>query len=116
MRKHLTNSAVTMVCIALFLIYAIFLTAYIPPGTLRVAVTVALLVVLGALSAPSMSGSLAAKILFLIAVPVVHIIYEGIDPAKPSLNIVVGLVEFVCISIGATAGHIANRKLRPSVH
>ena len=116
MRNPLMNLVVAVGCTALFLIYAVFLTEYISPGTPRIAVTVALLLVLGALSAAIMNGGLLVKVLFLIAVPAAHIIYEGIDPAKPSLNLLVGVIELVCIWVGAAVGHLASRRLRGQVH
>jgi hypothetical protein len=57
-----------------------------------------------------MKGGFLQKLAFVIAVPVVHIIYEGFDPAKPTLNLLVGLIELACIWLGVGIAHLISRK------
>jgi hypothetical protein len=50
---------------------------------------------IGALSGYVLSGALITKLLFLLAVPAVHIVVFGGDPAKPGLENLLALVEAV---------------------
>jgi len=111
MNIRLRNTLAVAVCAAIFLIYIVLVAPYIAPGTSRIISTVGVLVVLGFLTAPAISGSLLVKLLVLVFVPVVHIVYEGVDPAKPTLNLLVGLIELACIWLGAGLGHLVRRNI-----
>jgi hypothetical protein len=85
-------------------------------GITRPAITAVLLVAIGFCSAAVMTGPLSAKLLLLLIVPTIHIVYEGLDPAKPALTVIVGFVELLCIWIGAALGHLVALKLRKSTN
>jgi hypothetical protein len=108
MSRSLSDWVVAVICVVIFMVYIIFVTNYLPLGVPRAIITATLLVVLGFLSAVVMTGRLWLKLLLILAVPVVHIAYEGIDPVKPSLNLVVGVVELMCLWIGVTIGHFVR--------
>jgi len=110
MHERLLNVLVVAACAAVFLIYIAFVTSHIAPGISRIVTTISVLVALGLLSGLSMRGGLLAKLGFLIVVPILHIAYEGIDPAKPTLNLLVGAIELGCIWLGAAVGHLVRRR------
>jgi hypothetical protein len=116
MRERPLNALTLLACTAGFLIYILLITNFIAPGGPRIAITVIVLASLGFSASMLMRGPLLAKLGMLIVVPVIHIAYEGLDPAKPTLNLLVGAVELGCIWIGAVLGHLVRRKEFPSTN
>lgn len=114
MRDRSLNALTLLACTVGFLIYILFVTKFIAPGGPRIATTVLVLAGLGFSSSILMRGHLLPKLGLLVVVPVIHVAYEGLDPAKPTLNLLVGTVELGCIWIGAVLGHFVRRKNLPT--
>src|SRR6267378_3258734 len=101
MNRWVTNCLIAAGCSVVFLIYIVFIAGYMPLGISRMIITAALLVFLGVLSGCIMIGALPVKLIPLLLLPVIHIAYEGIDPAKPILSYLFGAVEVLCLWLGA---------------
>jgi hypothetical protein len=110
MSHRTLNASVIVLSTAGFLTYIGFVTGFIAPGVPRIATTITVLVVLGFASGALMKAQLLPKLGLLAVVPVLHILYEGIDPAKPTLNILVGVIELGCIWFGGLLGHLVYRR------
>lgn len=110
------NAIVAAVSVIVFMAYVVLVMALLPMGIARAIITVAVLLCVGLCSAAVMSGPLKAKLLFLLAIPIIHIAYEGLDPAKPALTVIVGVVELLCLWIGAGLGHLVPFRHRRSTN
>lgn len=110
------NAVVAALGAVAFMVYIVFVVAVLPMGLARPTITAVLLLVVGFCSAAVMTGPLNAKLLLLLIVPLIHIVYEGLDPAKPALTVIVGVVELLCLWIGAALGHLVTLKFRKSTN
>ena len=69
-------------------------------------------IALGFLSGYLLRGLLVLKLVALALVPITHVLVFGSDPAKPGLENVVALAEYVPICLGCVWGHLMLRKKR----
>lgn len=67
-------------------------------------------IALGFLSGYLLRGVLFLKLVALAIVPIAHALLFGSDPAKPGLEYMVALAEYVPICIGCIAGHLVLRR------
>ena len=65
---------------------------------------------LGFLSGHLLRGALVLKLVALAIVPIAHVLVFGSDPAKPGLENVVALLEYVPMGLGCIGGHIVLRR------
>jgi hypothetical protein len=114
-REVLLSACAASACALLFLTYAEYVAPeFIAAGTTRVAVSVAVLLVLGFLAGFCVDGNLGMKLAFLVVVPSAHWLYAGDDSAKPFLTYLIAGIEIVCLWLGATIGHYIRHR-NPSI-
>jgi hypothetical protein len=58
-------------------------------------------------------GRLVAKLVLLVAIPVVHVLVFGGDPAKPGLENLLGALELVPLFVGCTLVHLLHVSRKP---
>jgi len=109
----LRNTIVTIGLMALSTIYLWVVAAFVPD---RYALIVNFIIVpglIGALAAYLLSGTLMAKLLFSLAIPVIHVAVFGGDPAKPGLENLLALVELVPLYVGCIVVHLLLSRRQP---
>jgi hypothetical protein len=92
------------------LAYLAFLTQHLPMGILRLMFSVAVLLLLGLTAGATMKSELGAKLGLILLVPAIHFAYDGIDPAKASLSVLMYVIEAAVLWVGISVTHFLRRR------
>lgn len=92
------------------LAYVMLMAEHIPGGLVRLFVSLGFVLILGILAGATMKSSFGRKAGFILIVPAVHLLYDGIDPAKAALSVLWYLAEALLLWIGLLITHLILTK------
>jgi hypothetical protein len=86
--------------------YSAFLVHHLPMGITRLLISLGLVLLIGFVAGALMRGSLSARVAVIVIIPLAHVLYEGIDGAKPTISVIWYAAELVLLCIGLLVARV----------
>ena len=99
----------TAMLVVLSLVYFSFIGIYVPDKYALQTNFILVPILFGAAAYFVLRVKLATKLMLISLIPVSHILYLGGDPAKPGLENMLGVVEYVFLAAGIIGAACAMR-------
>ena len=112
LRSVFINVASLLLLLSLSMAYVSFIADRNPPELALILNLILVPMMLGALGYFLIQGPSYVAVVILAVLPVVHVFYFGGDPAKPGLERLIAILEFLFLCLGYMVAWLGRRYFR----